>query len=158
MRHIEHNKEYRCKCHQPYNKLVTFEIHILMIGLTDHGCSFIFIQIWAVHHLIICQKISIRWLLLLLNLITTLSIYRKSFDQVWEKEVFCTTTTLFNFSVPLGVICVILFEASFIIYNFTVWNLYLDWVSIISFYMLNLTEWLLIFIILITSYITLKIE
>ena len=54
MWHIEHNEEYRSESHQPDNKLVPFEIHILVIGLTDHACRFIFILIRAVHHLIIC--------------------------------------------------------------------------------------------------------
>ena len=54
MRHIEHYKEHRGEGHQPNNKLVALEIHILMIGLTDHACRFIFILVWTVHHLIIC--------------------------------------------------------------------------------------------------------
>lgn len=119
MRHIEHNKEHRGKGHQPDDNLVTLEIHLLMIRLADHARRFVFILIRAVHHLIIRKKITIRGLLLF-DLVTTLSIYRKSFYQVREKLVFGAAAALFGSSVPLGVIGVIMFEAALIVYNLAV--------------------------------------
>ena len=133
MRHIEHNKEHRGEGHQSDNKLVAFEIHLLMGRLTYHTCGLIFILVRTVHQLIIGKKITVRWLLLLFDLISTLSIYRKSFDQVWKKLVFWATTFLFSFSVPFSFIRIILFEAALIVFNFSIWNLYLEWKSLNRF-------------------------
>lgn len=107
MRDIENYKEYGGKGHQPDYDLITLEINIIGIWLANHACSFIIIMIRAVNLIIVCEKISIRWLLqLLFDLVTTLSIFRKSFDQV-NKEA---TIDLFAFvSLSLYIICIILF-------------------------------------------------
>ena len=122
MGHIEYYKENWGESHQSNDHLVALEINIIATGLAYHACSFIIILVRAVHHLIVGEEISIRQLLLF-NFVSTLSIFRKSFNKICKEA---TSSTICLFLLINVISCVILFNAAFIIDDFACRNLYLE--------------------------------